>query len=129
MAELADTTHEQVRRLESGQRRLTIEWMERFSKALGVRVTDLITEAPETTPAGNPYDADLMRRLGSAVFRAQQKHQIPISADDMGDLIVELYTEIMEGRSQNKDDGGISPSTLETMARALMRNRSKQAPP
>lgn len=45
VARRANTTNQQVHRLETGQRRLTADWMERLGQALGVRAADLLPEA------------------------------------------------------------------------------------
>lgn len=42
LAARADTTHQQVMRLEKGQRRLTLEWLQRLSAALEVTPADLL---------------------------------------------------------------------------------------
>ena len=42
MATRADTTHQQVQRLEKGQRRLTVEWMQRLGLALEVNPAELM---------------------------------------------------------------------------------------
>jgi len=45
VARRANTTNQQVHRLETGQRRLTTEWMDRIGTALGVRPADLLPAA------------------------------------------------------------------------------------
>jgi phage repressor protein C with HTH and peptisase S24 domain len=42
LAKLVGTTNQQIGRLESGARRLTVEWMNRISRALGVVPADLL---------------------------------------------------------------------------------------
>lgn len=42
LAELAETSAPQIRRLESGERKLTQEWMETLAKALNVKPIDLL---------------------------------------------------------------------------------------
>ncbi len=42
VAESSNTTKAQIQKLEKGERRLTLEWMERIARALGVSVVDLI---------------------------------------------------------------------------------------
>lgn len=44
----AGTTKSQVQKLEAGSRRLTADWMLRFSKALGVPVIDLLPHSTHT---------------------------------------------------------------------------------
>lgn len=45
VADLADTTVQQVQRLERGDRKLTIEWMERLAKALNCKPAELLPES------------------------------------------------------------------------------------
>ncbi len=45
LAEKADTSAAQIQRLESGERRLTEEWMRRIAEALSVRPADLLAIA------------------------------------------------------------------------------------
>lgn len=49
LASLCDppTTNQQISRLEKNDRRLTVEWMERLSKALGCRPSDLLIETAD----------------------------------------------------------------------------------
>lgn len=42
VATAASTTKAQIQKLEKGERRLTLDWMERIARALGVSVIDLI---------------------------------------------------------------------------------------
>lgn len=42
VAAAASTTKAQIQKLEKGGRRLTLDWMERIARALGVSVVDLI---------------------------------------------------------------------------------------
>lgn len=51
LARRANTTNQQVQRLETGKRRLTTEWMERLAQALGCRPADLLPEAEPRTVA------------------------------------------------------------------------------
>ncbi|MBI4185316.1 MAG: helix-turn-helix transcriptional regulator [Proteobacteria bacterium] len=50
LAKMVGTTHQQISRLERGERRLTEGWMRRIATALGCRPSELI-EAPGTVPA------------------------------------------------------------------------------
>lgn len=54
VARQANTTNQQIHRLETGQRRLTAEWMERIAAAFGVRPADLLpdSEPPRVAVVG-----------------------------------------------------------------------------
>jgi transcriptional regulator with XRE-family HTH domain len=45
LAELVGTTQAQIARLETGERRLTVEWMQRIARALSLRPSDLLPTA------------------------------------------------------------------------------------
>ncbi|MCP4539688.1 MAG: helix-turn-helix domain-containing protein [Chloroflexi bacterium] len=45
VADLASTSHQQIQRLESGERRLTVEWMERVASALRCNPAELLTSS------------------------------------------------------------------------------------
>lgn len=49
LAKKAGTTNQQIGRLESGTRRLTVDWMERVSRALGVTPAELLEPAQART--------------------------------------------------------------------------------
>src|SRR3569833_4523064 len=42
VADAAGTTKAQIQKLERGDRRLSLEWMERLAKAMNVKITDLL---------------------------------------------------------------------------------------
>lgn len=49
VAELAGTTRQQIHKLETGERRMTVEWMVKLGKAFGVEPKELLPpEAPAT---------------------------------------------------------------------------------
>ena len=58
LAEAAQTSHQQIMRLERGERRLTLEWMIRLAQPLGVEPRDLLPETgPEAETASPPARA------------------------------------------------------------------------
>lgn len=48
LARLADTTNQQIGRLEAGKRKLTVEWMNRLAPVLGVEPRELMPDAGPT---------------------------------------------------------------------------------
>lgn len=49
LAKLVGTTNQQIGRLESGARRLTVDWMERVAQAFGVNPADLLAPSGQRT--------------------------------------------------------------------------------
>lgn len=65
LAKLAGTTKSQIQKLERGDRRLSLDWMERISRALRVKLSDLLP-VENLSPQFDPDELiilDLMRRL------------------------------------------------------------------
>lgn len=54
VAEGADTTFQQIQRLEQGKRRLTDDWMRRVAKALGCSAAELLAVNPVPNSAEVP---------------------------------------------------------------------------
>ncbi|MFG1226059.1 helix-turn-helix domain-containing protein [Xanthobacter wiegelii] len=59
LAEMMGTTRSQYMKLEKGERRLSVQWIERAAEALGVSNSAVIDEAPqaEAAPTAPPADA------------------------------------------------------------------------
>lgn len=89
LAHAAGTSQQQIDRLEKGQRRLTVEWMQRLSEALDCSIVDLL---PETQK-----DRDYAVTAKAKVIGA-------IDAENSGQLLEfeenEVYTVIF-GRPRN----------------------------
>jgi transcriptional regulator with XRE-family HTH domain len=66
LAKAAGTTKAQIQKLERGDRRLSLEWMERLARALDTKISDLLP-AEEVASAQDPADAllDVLSRLPS----------------------------------------------------------------
>lgn len=52
VAELLGTTNQQVGRLESGQRKVTVDWLYRIADAFGITVLDLLEGSAELAGVG-----------------------------------------------------------------------------
>ncbi|MFD2261719.1 XRE family transcriptional regulator [Lacibacterium aquatile] len=50
LADAAGTSHQQILRLEKGERRLTVDWMVRLAPPLGVEPKDLLPESQTAAP-------------------------------------------------------------------------------
>lgn len=59
LGKLCSTSQQQIQRLESGERRLTQEWMERISKALRVAPADLLPDSVTKPTKDDVVVADL----------------------------------------------------------------------
>lgn len=63
LARAAGTTKAQIQKLERGDRRLSLEWMERLARAMDTKISDLLP--PEEVTSANDLDAvaDILSRL------------------------------------------------------------------
>lgn len=69
VAKAADTSNQQILRLEKGQRRLTTGWIERLSKALGVSPSEIV---PTLSGVSQPDIQELIDNYTSASKEAQE---------------------------------------------------------
>ena len=70
VAEKANTSVQQVQRLERGERRLTTDWIERLSDALNCQPSDIV---PNLQPAIDPWAQDHLDAL-KGFDEAERKH-------------------------------------------------------
>jgi transcriptional regulator with XRE-family HTH domain len=62
VANAASTTKAQIQKLEKGERRLTLDWIERIARALGVSVVDLIPSV-EVKSGAQKVDGQIMSMI------------------------------------------------------------------
>ncbi len=83
LAELANTTNQQIYRLMKGQRGMDIAWLERLAKALDVSPADLITDGKVKTTPGAAQSAtvnvvvDASTACMAAINELKAQKQIP----------------------------------------------------
>ncbi|MFY8106782.1 MAG: XRE family transcriptional regulator [Elstera sp.] len=70
LAEAAETSHQQIMRLERGERRLTLDWMIRLAQPLGIEPRHLLPETSEPLPT----------RPGTATISPPGKAAPPVAA-------------------------------------------------
>ncbi len=65
LARLAGTSKAQILKLERSERRLSLEWMQRIAKPLGVRVADLlpVEEAPQLSDSSERELLDIISHM------------------------------------------------------------------
>jgi transcriptional regulator with XRE-family HTH domain len=66
LAELVGTTKAQIQKLERGDRRLSLVWMQRIARALNVKVSDLLPPEADDADASGP-DAAILSLNSSIV--------------------------------------------------------------
>ena len=81
LAKAAGTTKSQIQKLERGDRRLTLDWMERLARGLNVPISDLLPEG-EKTSGSSASDQKLIQILS-------------LLDDEDRDLIVKLANGLL----------------------------------
>ena len=74
VAAAVGTSRSQIQKLESGQRRLTIEWMQRIAVALGVELADLLPRGRRST---GPAERELLV-IFARLPRSKQKQVLAV---------------------------------------------------
>jgi len=63
VAKAAGTTKSQIQKLEKGERRLTLAWMERLARALDISMSDLLPANETALPAAQS-DREILEVIG-----------------------------------------------------------------
>lgn len=96
LAEAAGTSFQQVSRLENGTRRLTVEWMQRIAKALGVHPAALLADQPPNSDSlAKDAEHALLIRLWD-MLDLSEKRMIASIARDKG---IEILADKPKKRS------------------------------
>jgi len=87
LADLVGTTRQQVHKLESGERRLSIDWLLKLSAALGADPKDLLP--PEQAPAfgGGDRSVSAVTPGGRAGMASSGARAMPVDQNDPRDMI------------------------------------------
>ncbi len=96
LAEAAETSHQQIMRLERGERRLTLDWMIRLAKPLGIEPRDLLPASPDppTSPPRPSAPAKAPSRAPRAlVTGGLASDLIPVRGAARGGLEQEMFLE------------------------------------
>ncbi len=98
LAEAAETSHQQIMRLERGERRLTLDWMIRLAQPLGIEPRDLLPDNPEPLasppPSSAPVKAPPPARAPRALMTGGLASDlIPVRGAARGGLEQEMFLE------------------------------------
>lgn len=117
IARLAKTTPAQIQKLERGERRLTVEWMQRLSAAMGVMPSELLSVADVET---------LGTRTGSLAailesFPGAERAIAEEAATEFLELLLRYRGALVSVRSPRKPAGAVLSEDQLDMARTLIR--------
>lgn len=76
LAKAAGTTKAQIQKLERGDRRLSLEWMERLARALGIKISELLP--PEEVACRHEQDTRLVLDVLSRLSKRDREMLVPI---------------------------------------------------
>lgn len=111
LAELIGTSQQQIQRLENGERKLSLDWMERIAKALKCEIRDLLNE-------GENYSAinkELLHTVIVSVLEILANNKLPAVPDATAKLILHLYDKL----DKDADDAEIQ--NMKTLAEELIK--------
>lgn len=106
MQRLADeinppTSAPQILRLESGERRLTIEWLERISKALECKISDLMPT--ELDDALADMDLSVMSAIITAVRKKIVEEKMEVDPEQEADWILTIYKQTLDTNRSDRE--------------------------
>lgn len=93
LAELIGTSKVQISRLETGERRLNMDWLEKIAKALGVREGALISDMSESE---NGYNKDIIADIFVTVEEFLLKNKRILPSKDKIELVFALYNRVAD---------------------------------
>lgn len=93
LAAAAGTSHQQILRLERGERRLTLDWMVRLAGPLGVEPRDLLPEAPEALAPMTPPRVTSIRTPRALPQGGLAPDLIPVRSAARGGVDQEMFLE------------------------------------
>ena len=76
LAKAAGTTKAQIQKLERGDRRLSLEWMERLARAMDTKISDLLP--PEEVSCAHEQDTAVLLEVLSRLSREDRAVLVPI---------------------------------------------------
>lgn len=98
LAELAGTSQPQINKLETGQRKMTVDWAVKLARPLGVEPTSLLgLDAAATTPEPRPparrASPPPLLRVASSVASGGVAEPMPVRAAARGGVDQEMFLE------------------------------------
>jgi transcriptional regulator with XRE-family HTH domain len=112
------TSSQQIERLEKGQRRLTIEWVERIAKGLGVDPSELITGETEQFVMTPEVGDEIALELARIVLRGGEPS--PAIVADLS-LVMQALSETFARHPVARRDPEVVRPVIDLLAHRLAR--------
>jgi transcriptional regulator with XRE-family HTH domain len=121
LAALCDpkTNYQQIEKLEKGERRLTIEWVERLANALRVDVELLVTGKPEFSLA-SPVAKEVAEAIGMV---ANGSHPDEATTEQIA-LLLQALIETFVRHPEARGDLGAARPVVDLLTRQFSRTAS-----
>lgn len=123
LAERVGTNNQQISRLETGQRRLTVEWLTRLATALDCLREDLLPEEETPAPDPRPLNRQLLRRMGVALASHLEKEGMALNHLRFLEVTVALCDAVQAKQARGQMPTGI-PADLKPMIRLIVGGES-----
>jgi transcriptional regulator with XRE-family HTH domain len=119
LARRSRTTPSQISKLERGERRLTVDWMERLAAALSCRSQDLLpAERGKSGPAaGGPLDRELLRRMGRALMKHLKKEGLDLTHPRFLEAAIVLHDLIAARPPAEREED--LPAEMQSLVRLI----------
>lgn len=96
LADLIGTSATQVQRLETGERRLNVDWIEKISKALEVLPADIFSETENKKEQNEQYDQNILTEILADIEAALDEAGYTLDPQRKVKLMFSLYNRISE---------------------------------
>ena len=112
------TSSQQIERLEKGERRLTVEWIERIAKGLGVDPAELIAGPEEAVTLTEQVANEVALELGRIVLQGGEPS--PAIVQDLA-TVLQALSETFARHPQARHDAEVARPVIDVLAHRFVR--------
>lgn len=116
LAEIAETSQDNVRKIEERERGLSQKWMQKFSTALRCNQEDLLKSHNVASRISDDINEELMIKSAEAITKAVKSNKMNLPILDAVSYTVQLYKHVLEYRRRGEE---IDPT--ESIASLILR--------
>lgn len=115
------TSSQQIERLEKGERRLTVDWIERVARALGVEPSELLNGNDQQFPMTQEVAGEVALELGRIALQGGEPS--PAIVADLA-LVIQAMSETFARHPQARADPEVARPVIDLLAHRLARQSS-----
>ena len=112
------TSSQQIERLEKGERRLTVEWIERIAKGLGVDPAELISVNGESFTLTEQVASEVALELGRIVLQGGEPS--PAIVQDLA-TVLQALSETFARHPQARHDAEVARPVIDVLSHRFVR--------